>query len=42
MADPIDKVSDHHLIQVKMEAVCIERLEQVQMYMGEVDIRTLP
>ena len=29
VADPIDEVSDHNLIQVKMEAVCISRVEQV-------------
>ena len=29
VADPIDQVSDHHLIQVKMEATCVERLELV-------------
>ena len=29
VADPIDQVSDHYLIQVKMEAVCISRVEQV-------------
>ena len=29
VADPIDQVSDHNLIQVKMEATCVERIEQV-------------
>ena len=29
VADPIDQVSDHHLIQVKMEATCVERIELV-------------
>jgi len=29
VADPIDLVSDHNLIQVKMEATCIERVERV-------------
>ena len=29
VADPIDQVSDHNLIQVKMEATCISRVEQV-------------
>ena len=29
VADPIDLVSDHNLIQVKMEATCIEREERV-------------
>ena len=29
VADPIDQVLDHHLIQVKMEATCIQRVEQV-------------
>ena len=30
VADPIDQVSDHNLIQVKMEAVCIQREQQAQ------------
>ena len=42
VADPIDQVSDHNLIQVKMEAVCIQRVQQVQQIAGEVDLRTLP
>ena len=29
VADPIDQVSDHNLVQVKMEATCIERVERV-------------
>ena len=29
VADPIDQVSDHYLIQVKMEATCVERVELV-------------
>ena len=29
VADKIDQVSDHNLIQVKMEAVCVSRVEQV-------------
>ena len=29
VADPIDQVSDHNLIQVKMEAVCMSKVEQV-------------
>ncbi len=29
VADPIDQVSDHYLIQLKMEATCIGRVEQV-------------
>ena len=29
VVDPIDQVSDHHLIQVKMEATCIQRVERV-------------
>ena len=29
VADQIDEVSDHNLIQVKMEAVCISKVEQV-------------
>ena len=28
-SDSIDQVSDYHLIQVKMEAVCIEQVERV-------------
>ena len=28
LADPIDQVSDHNLIQVKVEAVCIQREQQ--------------
>ena len=42
VADPIDQVSDHNLIQVKMEAVCIQREQQIQLQTGEVDLRTLP
>ena len=42
VADQIDQVSDHNLIQVKLEATCIEWVERVQTQMGEVDIRTLP
>ena len=42
VADPIDQVSDHNLIQVKMEAVCIQREQQTQQLAGEVDLRTLP
>jgi len=30
VADPIDQVSDHNLIQVRMEAVCIQREQQIQ------------
>ena len=30
VADPIDQVSDHNLIQVKMEAVCVQRDQQAQ------------
>ena len=29
VADPIDQVSDHNLIQVKLEATCIQRVERV-------------
>ena len=29
VADPIDQVSDHNHIKVRMEAVCISRVEQV-------------
>jgi hypothetical protein len=42
VADPIDQVSDHNLIQVKVEAVCIQREQQIQLQTGEVDLRTLP
>ena len=42
VADPIDQVSDHNLIQVKMEAVCIQREQQAQQLAGEVDLRALP
>ena len=42
VADPIDQVSDHNLIQVKVEAVCIQREQRVQQVAGEVDLRTLP
>ena len=42
VADPIDQVSDHNLIQVKIEATCVERVERVSTLMVEVDIRTLP
>ena len=31
VADPIDQVSDHNLIQVKVEAVCIQREQQIQL-----------
>jgi hypothetical protein len=31
VADPIDQVSDHTLIQVKVEAVCIQREQQIQL-----------
>ena len=42
VADPIDQVSDHNLIQVKVEAVCIQRERRVEEIAGEVDLRTLP
>ena len=29
VADPIDQLYDHNLIQVKMEATCVERVERV-------------
>ena len=29
VAEKIDQVSDHNLIQVKMEATCVERAERV-------------
>ena len=31
VADPIDQVSDHNLIQIKVEAVCIQREQQIQL-----------
>ena len=42
VADPIDQVSDHNLIQAKVEAVCVQREQQIQQQTGEVDPRTLP
>ena len=42
VVDPIDQVSDHNLIQVKMEAVCVQREQQAQQLAGEVNLRTLP
>jgi len=42
VADPIDQVSDHNLIQVRVEAVCIQREQRVEQIVGEVDLRTLP
>ena len=42
VADPIDQVSDHNLIQVKLEASLIERGQTPQEDLGEVDLRTLP
>lgn len=35
---PIDQVSDHNFIQVKIEAVCIEKEPKTQPYPGEVDV----
>ena len=40
VADPIDQVSDHNLIQVKVEAVWVQREQQAQQVAGEVDLRT--
>ena len=42
VADPIDQVSDHNLIQVKMKAVCVQREQLAQQVAGELDLRTLP
>ena len=42
VADPIDQVSDHNIIQVKLEATLIERGQPPQEDIGEVDLRTLP
>jgi hypothetical protein len=42
VAAPIDQVSDHSLIQVKMEAVITEREATPQVDPGQVDPRTLP
>ena len=42
MAAPIDHVSDHSLIQVKLEAVIIEREQPLQQDPGDVDLRSLP
>ena len=35
-------MSDHNLIQVKLEATLIERGQPPQEDLGEVDLRTLP
>ena len=42
VADPIDQVSDHGAIQVKMEAVFVQREQAPQQDPGEVDLKTLP
>ena len=42
VADPIDQVSDHRLIQVRMEATLIERSITPQPEVEEIDPRTLP
>ena len=42
VADPIDLVSDHRLIQVKLEAIITEREQPPQQNPEEVDLRALP
>ena len=42
VADPIDQVSDHCPIQVKMEAEFIAREQVPQQHPGDIDLRTLP
>ena len=42
VADAIDQVSDHRLIQVRMEATLIERGPNPQLEPEEIDPRTLP
>ena len=41
VADAIDQVSDHRLIQVKMGAILIERGQYPQLEPEEIDPRTL-
>ena len=42
VADPIDQVSDHRLIQVRMEAILVVRGPNTQLEPEEIDPRTLP
>ena len=42
VADPIDQVSDHRLIQVRMEATLIERGPTIQAEPEEIDPRSFP
>ena len=42
VADAIDQVSDHRLIQVRLEATLIERGPATQPEEEEIDPRTLP
>ena len=42
VADPIDQVSDHRLIQVRMEAILVERGTNPRLEPEEIDPRTLP
>ena len=42
VADPIAEVSDHCLIQVKMEAVFTKRVQLPSQESEEVDYRSLP
>ena len=42
VADSIDQVSDHRLIQVKMEATLVERSATPKNEEEEIDPRTLP
>ena len=42
VADALDQVSDHRLIQVRMEATLVERGTTIQPEEEEIDPRTLP
>ena len=42
VADSIDQVSDHRLIQVRMEATLVERSATPKNEEEEIDPRTLP
>ena len=42
IAEPIDQVSDHFLIEVRLEATLIERGQVQQQEVEEIDPRTLP
>ena len=42
VADAIDQVSDHRLIQVRMEAILVERGTNPRLEPEEIDPRTLP